>query len=74
MAMTREVFDQSEAAAYLGATRNTVRKALLCGELPARKIGRRWFIGRAALDAWLASGAQSAMSADQALPLPGQRR
>lgn len=52
------VFDSVRAAAYLGVARGTVRAALVSGRLPARRLGRRWLVSKAALDAWLAGDGQ----------------
>lgn len=40
-----------EAAAYLGISRNTVSRLVQRGELAGRRIGGRYFIPRAALEA-----------------------
>lgn len=51
-----EVMTVREVGAFLRLDRKTVYDAAARGELPARRVGRRVLISRAALDAWLASG------------------
>ena len=51
-----DVMTVREVAAFLRLDRKTVYDAATRGELPARRVGRRVLISRAALVAWLASG------------------
>ena len=51
-----EVMTVREVAAFLRLDRKTVYDAAARGELPARRVGRRLVVSRAALVAWLASG------------------
>lgn len=48
-----EVLTVAEAARVLRCDRKTVYAAIQRGELPARRLGRRLVVGRAALTAWL---------------------
>ena len=54
MPVSPSVFTQEEAALYLGTSRDTVRRAVQGGIIPASRVGRRWFISKAVLDSWLA--------------------
>lgn len=50
--LTREdVLSLSEAAELLGLPRSTLADLARRGELPARKLGRRWIFRRSLLDA-----------------------
>lgn len=49
-----EYLSVSQVAAALQLTTETVCKMIRAGELPAQRIGRKWHIGRRALDARLA--------------------
>ena len=53
--MTREpdVLEAEEVAAMLGLGRNQVYEAAARGEIPARRIGRRWIFSRRAILEWL---------------------
>lgn len=50
----RETLTVLEAAQVLGIGRSRTYRALRSGELPARKLGKRWLIPRVALGRWLA--------------------
>jgi excisionase family DNA binding protein len=50
----RETLTVLEAARVLGIGRSRTYAAVQSGELPARKLGKRWLISRVALDRWLA--------------------
>lgn len=41
-----------------GISRNTVSKLLNEGAIPSIRLGRRWFIPRAAVESWLATAGQ----------------
>lgn len=45
-----------ELARMLGISKSRVYQALAAGELPSRRIGRRWVIPLPAVEAWLAGG------------------
>lgn len=51
-----DVMTVREVAAFLRLDRKTIYDAATRGELPARRVGRRVLVSRAALVAWLASG------------------
>ena len=53
---TPMAFTVEEAARYLGISEGTLIKALRAGTIPARRLGRRWIISKAALDDWLRTG------------------
>lgn len=42
-----------EAAAYLGITKDTLRKWIKKTDIPAHKIGRLWRFKRTELDEWV---------------------
>jgi len=44
----------AEVAQVLGRSEDFVRNLIADGELPARKIRARWYVGRPDLEAWLA--------------------
>ena len=46
----------SEVAEALGVDQETVRRALVRGELPGRKLGSTWLVPVRELEAWLSSG------------------
>lgn len=41
-----------EAAEQLGVSSKTVYRAIRSGQIPARRIGSRWFISPKMLDRW----------------------
>jgi excisionase family DNA binding protein len=45
-----------DLARELGVARMTAYRALHAGQLPGKKVGRRWFIRRAWFNEWLAGG------------------
>ena len=49
-----DVLSVAEAARYLGLSVNTTYVYLADGTIPGRRVGRRWIVSRARLDAWLA--------------------
>lgn len=51
----RATLTPSEFADEFRISRNTVGRLLNEGEIPAIRLGRRWFIPRAAVDSWLAT-------------------
>jgi excisionase family DNA binding protein len=53
-------YKAAELARILGIARNGVYAALRSGKIPHLRIGRRFVIPRAALNAWLASALQPA--------------
>jgi excisionase family DNA binding protein len=50
----RETLTVLEAAQVLGIGRSRTYAAVQSGELPARKLGKKWLIPRVALDSWFA--------------------
>ena len=50
------VLSVEEVAEILGLSLAAVRRLLLRGELPGRKVGKRWRILRAELEHFLAGG------------------
>jgi len=50
-----DVLSVAETARLLGLSVNTTYAYLADGTIPGRRVGRRWIIPRARLDAWLAS-------------------
>jgi excisionase family DNA binding protein len=44
----------SDLAAELGISEHAARSLISTGAIEARKIGRRWYVSRPCLDAWLA--------------------
>jgi len=48
----RLVFGIPEAARILGISRETLRQAVIRGEVPARRLGRQWLIPAAVLDSY----------------------
>lgn len=53
-----DVLTVAETAQLLGLSVNTTYGHLADGTIPARRLGRRWIISRARLDAWLAGMAE----------------
>jgi len=56
----RLVFGIPEAARILGISRETLRQAVIRGEVPARRLGRQWLIPVAVLDSY--AGADTSAS------------
>lgn len=42
-----------EVAVLLGVSRGVAYQSVQSGEIPAKRIGRRWVIPRSSFDAWL---------------------
>jgi excisionase family DNA binding protein len=57
--MANRVLTPEEAAALLKVTQRTLLQWLRDGKLPARKIGRRWYISEEALMAFIAGDKES---------------
>jgi excisionase family DNA binding protein len=55
--LERRVLRIEEAAALLGIAVSSAYRAARRGELPARRIGRRWVVPGTALARWLAATA-----------------
>lgn len=51
-----EVLNSKEAAEFLKINRNTLRKFVQEGIIPAQKLGRQWRFSKQALLKWLESG------------------
>lgn len=45
-----------EVAAYLGVSKDTVRKLIKKSDIPAQKIGRQWKFKLSEIDEWVKSG------------------
>jgi excisionase family DNA binding protein len=54
VAETADVLSVAETARVLGLSVNTTYAYLADGTIPGRRVGRRWIVSRARLDAWLA--------------------
>jgi excisionase family DNA binding protein len=54
--MTRRFLTPDEVAAMLRVSRDTVRRLLRRGELPAVRVGRSWRVEEAELQRWLRRG------------------
>jgi len=59
-AETPIVVEIEDAARALGLSRETVRQAILAGELPARRFRRKYLIPRSAIEAFGALAAEPA--------------
>ncbi|MCA9876801.1 MAG: helix-turn-helix domain-containing protein [Thermomicrobiales bacterium] len=57
-ARTSDVLPMPEVARRLGICAQTAYAAAARGELPARKIGRRWVVPVAAFEQWLGGKAR----------------
>jgi excisionase family DNA binding protein len=54
------VYTVDEVAELLGLSRGLTYDLVRAGTIPAERVGRRWIIPRARLDAWLAGVERSA--------------
>jgi excisionase family DNA binding protein len=54
-----------QASDVSGIAHSTLRELCARGDIPARKVGRRWIISRRALLAYIDGGAGDASSAQQ---------
>jgi excisionase family DNA binding protein len=61
-----EILDVHKAAALLTVSTDTVYDMFKSGELPARKVGRKWITTRAALTRWI-EGSVVSEAAERAL-------
>lgn len=52
--LTHDILTTDQAAEYLQVTRQTILRGLRCGRLPGAKVGSRWRLSRAALEAYAA--------------------
>lgn len=50
-----DILDLDGAAALLLCSSERLRQRAAAGEVPGRKVGRRWVFARAALIAWLSA-------------------
>ena len=57
MTRTPEVLDVNMAAELLTVSRDTVYELFQSGELPGRKVGRKWITTKAAILRWIESSA-----------------
>jgi excisionase family DNA binding protein len=55
MTVERLTLTADEVAESLGLDRKGVYAAASAGEIPARRVGRRWIFSRTAIENWLAS-------------------
>ncbi len=44
----------TQGAIYVGVSKPVMLRELAAGRVPARRIGKRWVLDKAALDRWLA--------------------
>lgn len=59
---SRDVLTVAEAADLLRLGRNSTYAAIQRGELPARRVGRRWLIPKDALERFLAGESADSMT------------
>jgi excisionase family DNA binding protein len=59
---SRDVLTVAEAADLLRLGRNSTYAAIQRGELPARRVGRRWLISKDALERFLAGESADSMT------------
>lgn len=52
--LVKLVYTVDEVAELLGLSRGLTYDLVRAGTIPAERVGRRWIIPRARLDAWLA--------------------
>jgi excisionase family DNA binding protein len=57
---THECMSATEAARFLNLDPRTVLRGLERGEIPGRRVGRRWVVLRSALVAWLSTSERKA--------------
>lgn len=73
--MTPLLMSVPEAAAYLGRSAWWLRARISEGEVPARRVGVRFFVSRLDLDRWLSGGESRAAGSALGAPSPkGARR
>lgn len=56
--VTLRLFTLTEAACELGRSEMLVRRLVAEGVLPARRIGRRWYVSEIELQEWLGGSGQ----------------
>lgn len=56
--MQKEILNLEEAAELLDVSTRALRQAAARGDVPAKRIARRWRFSRPALHAWLATTAK----------------
>lgn len=59
-ALSSDVLTVAETARLLRLSVNTTYAYLADGVIPGQRVGRRWIVSRARLDAWLSGGAEAA--------------
>ncbi len=47
-----------QGAEYVGVSKPTMLRALATGQIPGRRLGRRWVLDRRVLDRWLQANEQ----------------
>lgn len=62
-----------EAASLVGVDRKIAYACLRDGLLPGAKVGARWIVLRADLEAWLRDGGRAELEAARALVAPARR-
>lgn len=63
-----------EAASRVGVDRKTAYACLRHGLLPGAKVGARWIVLEADLEAWLRAGGRAELEAARALVAPAPAR
>jgi len=62
------VWNCAEAARFLRLHPKTVKRMARLGQIPGRRLGRRWFFRPSDLDALLRSGVSSSAKANRVAP------
>lgn len=60
----------TEAADELGRSRDFIRRLIAGGDIPARRIGRRWMIAERALEEWINQGMPDPAPVDGIYQIP----
>ena len=50
----KDILSQDEAMLYMGVSFRTLKAIMKTGELPFRKVGKRYLLSRKAIQDWLA--------------------
>ena len=74
MSTFRAALRVAEVAEMLGVNEETVRRALLRGDLPGRKLGSAWLVPVAGLDAWLSSRSEETTDVGRRKRLSASKR
>ena len=62
------IYSITATAKHCGQTENAIRRAIKCGELPAKKRGRQTYIEGEALYRWLTGKPQQTCGGSNATP------